>query len=236
MKNLNLISFVGVDTNTNLNELFEFNLKSRECNFNCEFGVLYSQSQKSKRYPDYAFCFSFLRSVKIADMNTSIHLCGSESIDKFLLEDPPVIELCKMANRTQLNINIKNYPDYDLLAKNILSVSTKHNITCILQENATKKKFNEVLINYALNNSNIHFLNDSSGGFGREITKVNKPNSNNFTGYAGGINPDNVKRIVNLIESVNIDNIPYYIDIESGIRVDNNFSIDKCDEIIINLK
>jgi phosphoribosylanthranilate isomerase len=52
-----------------------------------------------------------------------------------------------------------------------------------------------------------------------------------FPGYAGGINPENVMKIINLIEKENIWGYPYYIDMESGIRTDNIFSVKKCRDI-----
>lgn len=77
----------------------------------------------------------------------------------------------------------------------------------------------------------LSLLYDSSGGFGRQISKVSAPDNKFFTGYAGGINPSNVQKIISLIDMSNINNKPYYIDMESGIRIDNIFSISECNKI-----
>ena len=78
-------------------------------------------------------------------------------------------------------------------------------------------------------------LYDSSGGFGREIKGVIEPDDKNFTGYAGGLNPGNVRHIVSLIEEKNPAGISYYIDMESGVREDNVFSVAKSAEVIAEL-
>ena len=81
----------------------------------------------------------------------------------------------------------------------------------------------------------INLLYDGSGGFGREIEQVHTPDDNHFTGYAGGIKPENVVKIVNFIENSNPKDKKYYIDMESGIRTDNIFSVEKCCQVIQNL-
>lgn len=235
MKNLILISFVGVDTKTNLDNLLKF----KNNKFKCEFGILFSEAKSTSRYPDYNFCKDFLNWGKENNILTSLHLCGSEAITKYIEQDAELMQLCKLPNRIQLNINIGKYPDYDLLSNKILSTVTAHSHKIILQQNKTKEKFIDNII-LMINSRNvpdqcINLLHDSSGGFGREISKVIKPDNIYFTGYAGGINPENANNIVKLIDSVNLDNKPYYIDMESGIRVNNIFSLEKCQHIIDNI-
>lgn len=112
---------------------------------------------------------------------------------------------------------------------------SKHNHSVILQKNKSKIEFNKDII-YKLENNNfkegfcLSLLNDSSGGFGREIHSASPPHPQYFTGYAGGINPDNVIKILNLVENV-AEGKNYYIDMESGIRVNNDFSVAECIKI-----
>jgi phosphoribosylanthranilate isomerase len=160
-------------------------------------------------------------------------LCGSV-IDRYLKQEDDVMELCRNPLRIQLNLNIAKYLDYDKLSNDILEVATKHNHIVILQQNKTKEKFMDVLL--AKPARRLSLLQDSSGGFGREITKVNPPHDHHITGYAGGIKPENVVKIVQLIEDNNPNNRPYYIDMESGIRTDNIFSLERCRQVIKNLK
>lgn len=230
MKNLSLISFVGVDVHTNWTDLLRV-----QSPIDCEFSVLFSDS-KSKgnyiRYPSYDFCKRFLEWGAIRAINPSLHLCGSV-IERYLKQEDDVMELCKSAYRIQLNLNIANFSDYEKLADDILAVISKHGHSVILQQNKTKAKFMECFL--SKNTGVINLLHDSSGGFGREITKVESPDNKHFTGYAGGISPENVSRIVDLIEKSNSDKKSYYIDMESGVRTDNIFSVEKCQHIINNI-
>ena len=237
MKKLHLISFVGVDEQTNLEDLS--NNSSFIEDVAVEWSVLYSDSKSIRnyiRYPSYEFCKDFLkvRPVNIHTMR-SLHLCGSV-IDRYLKQESDVIELCENTTRIQLNLNISNYleSEYEELAEDIVFIATKYGHHIILQQNKTKEKFMRVFTGKAT--FAFSLLHDISGGFGIEITAVSPPSSICDTGYAGGINPDNVKRIVDLIDSNNPQNIKYYIDMESGVRENNLFSINKCRQVIQNLK
>lgn len=227
MKNLTLISFVGVDHETKFSELLKFN----DFKMIYEFGILYSDSKtgNNKRYPAYEFCKEYLEWAKANKVSSSLHLCGS-SIERYLNEDQDVITLCTHAGRIQLNLNIKKYDDYNSLSDRIISVATKYNHHIILQKNKSKKEFNKIILDKNPNIS-LSLLHDSSGGFGREITIVSPPDNTYFTGYAGGINRSNVLKIISLIEATNNNNKLYYIDMESGVRINNLFSIDECDKI-----
>lgn len=237
MKNLHLVSFVGVDEHTNLSDLSDNSSFIEDVGV--EWSVLFSDSKSIRnyvRYPSYEFCKNFLKVVP-ANIHSlrSLHLCGSV-INRYLKQESDVIELCQPASRIQLNLNINNYTEaeYEELAENIVFVATKYGHHVIMQQNKTKEKFMNVFTGKAT--FTFSLLHDSSGGFGREITSVVSPSSLTDTGYAGGINPDNVKNIVDLIESNNPQNIRYYIDMESGVRENNLFSIKKCHQVIQNLK
>lgn len=231
MKNLKIVSFVGVDEQTDLDKLAAF-----ESGIDCEWSVLYSDSkseEKHIRYPSYKFCEDFFKD-KRKPFIRSLHLCGSV-IDRYLKQEPDVMNLCNGPFRIQLNLNIKNYPDYDKLSDNILEVINKYAHKVILQQNKTKEKFMQCFLSKQNPGMSVNLLRDSSGGFGREITKVTAPDEKYVTGYAGGINPTNVANIVKLIEESNVNNRPYYIDMESGVRENNIFSIEKCEQVIKNL-
>ena len=222
---LNRVSFVGVDKDTDLQQLLQFPVS-------CEFGVLFSDSKNGthQRYPTAKKSLDYLSWAKEKGVSSSLHLCGS-SVDRCLDNNPHLIELVSLAGRTQLNLNIKKYDDYDRLAKTIMEVF--HNYHVILQKNKSKEKFNQVFYKELVKNPDVQisFLHDGSGGFGREISKVEKPDEKWYTGYAGGICPENVLKIVSMINEVNGSNHPYYIDMESGIRENNVFSIEKCLQI-----
>lgn len=231
MKNLRLISFVGVDIHTNLNDIINF-----ESDVPCEWSVLFSDSKsitKHVRYPEYSFCKDFLDWGKENHKVTSLHLCG-DVIGRYLKQEPDVLELCNKATRIQLNLNISDYPDHEKLTDDILTMITTYNHGIILQQNKTKEKFMKVFLNKKI--YKISMLHDGSGGFGREISHTPPPDNFHFSGYAGGIKPENVVKIVGLVDANNSENKPYYIDMESGVRENNIFSVDKCRQIVNNLK
>lgn len=236
MKNLNLVSFVGVDTQTDFAELEKISNAFAGLGF-VEWSVLYSDSKSTgnyTRYPSYDFCKDFLdRSAKTTYVHSSLHLCGSV-IERYLNKEQDVMELCQNAQRIQLNLNIKDYPDHLKLTERLQSVLKQYSHSIILQQNKTKEKFMQVFLEN--NTFPINILHDGSGGFGREITQTVPPDEKYFTGYAGGIKPENVVKIVNLIENNNPNNKKYYIDMESGVRTDNIFSLEKCGQVLDNLK
>lgn len=236
MKNLSLVSFVGVDEKTDFAELERISNADAGLGF-IEWSVLFSDSKSIgnyARYPSYKFCKEFLE--KSADTNyvhSSLHLCGSV-IERYLEKEKDVMELCQKAQRIQLNLNIKDYPDHQKLTERLWSILKQYGHSIILQQNKTKANFMEVFLKD--NIFPISILHDGSGGFGREITDVVAPDERHLTGYAGGIKPENVIKIVNLIESKNTNSKQYYIDMESGVRTDNVFSLEKCQQVIDNLK
>lgn len=237
MKNLSLISFVGVDSQTNWDELKNI---SNLDNVITEYSVLFSDSksiQNHLRYPKYESCKDFLAWGAKNNFYTSLHLCGSV-IERYLKQEQDVIDLCKNARRIQLNLNIHKFPSYEKLTNDLISVLTNHNHTIVLQENKTKRNFNLSFLKTIPSSLyvNVNLLHDGSGGFGREIAQVVAPDKMHYTGYAGGIKPQNVTKIVDLIEQNNPNNIKYYIDMESGIRENNIFSVEKCQQVMDNLR
>lgn len=235
MKNLSLVSFVGVDEKTDFDELEKISNAYAGLGF-VEWSVLFSDSKSVgnyARYPSYDFCKEFLKkSAETTYVHSSLHLCGSV-IKRYLEKEKDVMDLCEKAQRIQLNLNIKDYSDYQKLTDDLWSVLKQYGHSIILQQNKTKAKFMEVFLKG--NIFPISILHDGSGGFGREIEEVVAPDETHLTGYAGGIKPENVVKIVDLIENVNTNNKQYYIDMESGVRTDNVFSLDKCQQVLTNL-
>jgi phosphoribosylanthranilate isomerase len=239
MKNLKLVSFVGVDEKTDFSELEKISNAFAGLGF-VEWSVLYSDSKSVGnyvRYPSYKFCKDFLeRSAATNYVHSSLHLCGSV-IERYLKQEKDVMELCEKAHRIQLNTNIRDFPSYEKLTNDLMNVMSVRGHNIVLQENKTKRNFNLSFLKTIPKSlySQVSLLHDGSGGFGREITQIDTPSPNFFTGYAGGINPENVAKIVNLIENTNPNDTRYYIDMESGVRTDNIFSLEKCGQVIDNL-
>lgn len=230
--NLKLISFVGVDAKTNQDALAALNMEG----VTLEFSVLFSEGRKGGRYSTYEFCRTFLDSN--GDFDKSLHLCGQSAINKFLAYDKDIMSLCSKANRIQLNFSIKKHDEEKLIEGVLNAMDLGHHV--ILQMNKSKAAFIErlaieMVAVFDVYEDKLSLLYDSSGGFGREIKQVNEPREDYFTGYAGGLKPENVRRVVGMIQAKNVDGLPYYIDMESGIRTDNIFAIAKCEAVIAEL-
>jgi phosphoribosylanthranilate isomerase len=239
---LDLVSFVGVDKSTTQESLHKYSRLLDQLNlihhtFNVELGFLYSEGRAGlqPRYPDFQFIDDSLYSLCYSPFRTSIHLCGKEAIDKFFNKDTKLLEVCALANRVQLNMNMDSY-DVNELVDKITEMSK--DFTLIIQDNKSKKELVDSLnklIPFKSDLSNVNFLYDASGGIGREIKDVKPVHKLNYTGYAGGINPYNVLDILKTIQYHNDTGASYYIDMESGIRTDDKFDVNKCIDITLNL-
>ena len=225
--NLKLISFVGVEAKTDLVSLEALKMEG----VGLEFSVLFSEGRKGGRYSTYEFCSAFLGHG--GGFDKSLHLCGQSAINKFLAGEEKIMVLCSMASRIQLNFSIKKHDEGKLIEGVLNAMDKGHHV--ILQMNKSKADFIDTVTALDAYNEKLSLLYDSSGGFGREIKRVNEPNEEYFTGYAGGIKPENVRCIVEMIEEKNASGLPYYIDMESGVRTDNVFSIAKCEAVIAQL-
>lgn len=234
---LRLISLVGVDEKTNIRDLIDlvswYDKVSRTAFTDLEFGFLYSETRSKTdddRYPSYEFIKNTKRILEDKNILTSIHLCGSEAVKDYLDSKDYILDLIG-SGRVQLNFNMNNY-NTETLIPQLIEASHAHIGQLILQINKSKKKLIKEIYNHAVVSKTIHFLHDSSGGFGKEIEKVEAPDRVIFTGYAGGLKPENIKNVLRLIESVSAPGLDFYIDMESGIRTDNLFDLEKIKSVI----
>lgn len=231
-----MISFVGIDERTDLRELDRLASLSK---VKLEFGVLYSETKKGNRYPSTRTIRNF-SSIYNGPQNysVSLHLCGT-SVQKFLDRDSELLDNIFHGNdfdAIQLNFSLNAGDDIpNLVASAVNSCYFVDTPEIIFQANKSKKKLVEYILQSAVtddeNNANIRLLYDGSGGFGRQIEKVEKPFSGFYTGYAGGISPETINKIAYDVE-LQSGPVPVYIDMESGVREDGWFSVKKCEKII----
>jgi hypothetical protein len=199
---INKISFVGVDAKTDLRELE--NLASQS-DVVLEFGILYSETKNSNRYPSQSVIDEFA-SVKRGDLDydISLHLCGT-SVQKFLDEDLDFMEnMFKFNefNAIQLNFSLKAEKDIPDIVEKALTATWSTGADLIFQANKSKQKLIDYLINKKIHENQdvrTRLLYDGSGGFGRTIAKIDKPFKDFYTGYAGGINPETISKIAHAI-------------------------------------
>lgn len=188
-----------------------------------EWGVLFSTNNGRPRYPSFDWIESFCQE---SWGYKSAHFCGKFSrniLEKGIMHEEA--ELFDSFDSVQLNYGFNYSKKWDL--KNVEKLLEVSERSVILQYNKGNAQHIDDFINSHENNKKLRVLYDASGGRGTEIESIEVPTWYNYTGYAGGINPDNIERILKGIESLDIPRT-VWVDLESGVRDDdNNFSFEK---------
>lgn len=193
-----------------------------------EFGLLYlPEKEGAPRNPLKQWRMDFLKNMP--KENTAIHLCGKIAFDEILSNDFVLSDYyfeLKRYSRIQLNINSRAdlftteqiHAVYDKLLQN--------NFNIILQYNPKSAQWIEPYLSGQNYSKQVSILLDASLGKGVAVDNFDVPRhlaeQGYFIGFAGGINPENISKIHELVKSYNIEN--YWLDLESGVRVDNQFS------------
>lgn len=216
---INKLTITGADDSVdpiqliNLSKLYPF----------VEWGILYSVNKEgTNRYPSQ----KWINILNNYEVNLSAHFCGWHS--KSVLEGGKyylINNLTPNYKRVQLNYSFFNFLyDLESLYKYSESITNRK---IILQHN---NKNSEPLRKHKPT-ENINILYDSSGGRGKVISGINQPFINNYTGYSGGLSPENIEHFCDLITKYpNESNV--WLDLESGVRTDNVFDIKKVEEVL----
>ena len=213
------ITFTGADDATKHEDLA---LLSQECP-RIEWGILLSKSSEGvqRRFPGPAWVNELIWHLDELPM-LSGHLCGVWVRDivagKFTWAQRNPI-LLSLFHRLQLNFHheplVGLTPFYDLIKAIPKPVIFQYN-----KENAN-------LFDSALIPPNAIPLFDASSGAGIVPAYWPKP-IDEFTGYSGGLGPDNLADELKKIEQVVGEDI-IWIDMESKVRdSSDNFSLDLC--------
>jgi hypothetical protein len=220
------VTISGADDTVNVSELLRL---QRKYPF-VEWGVLVSKKRMGqKRYPTEQWIKSLPYELRL-----SMHFCG-EIGRQFV--NKPTPELLFSPNgdhweRTQLNFSFKEDTDYtDNLFSIALAAAATPNKSIVLAYNkSSKKNLDSFIKSFPSLPENVHFLYDSSGGRGTEIKSFSKPLIN-YTGYAGGLNPENVFTICETLTNMEWeDNV--WIDMESGVRTNDVFDLSKAESVL----
>lgn len=226
------VTITGADQSlSDIQELFKL---SEEFRF-VEWGILYSSSQGKLRYPPkqwqdelFAMCDNVLETHGWAP-NLSAHLCGKYALDalfKNLFMLPS-----KHFKRCQINTSCKNLHKTDIFALDKSLYMFDSGVEFIFQYRSKSDdlKIQDMAKCNEMCSAMTHrfaALYDISGGNGILPTSWPKPFENVRTGYAGGLNPDNLEEQLAKIALVVGDN-SVSIDMESGVRTNNLFDLDK---------
>ena len=243
------IGLCGLDDSTNLNFFLPVLVPSW-----IEFGFLFYPEREGK--PRYA-TMKWLKEKFIPKFKSThrfaAHFCSSRCEE--VLTNNVDVEFMEQLyslgfRRIQLNATKMNGFDSSKLKEinafsNLLKIATKYpQFEFIIQMNDETKALWQPLfvLEEDKRKENISILLDASIGTGLRINSFQPPQSFEKInllkyGYAGGINPDNVKDIIFEIIEANSNNNKHkfiWLDMESGIRnkVDDSVNVDKILKII----
>ncbi len=230
------VTFTGIDAQTDIGRLADIQKRYPFV----EFGVLVSRSRQGKenRYPQ----LSLLERFEGLGLNLSCHVCGSLA-HEIILENQTrrfarysdaslrdyLGRFMSLFKRIQLNVaEAKDLPEETLIW---IPTGIEE---LIIQHNPTELQFRN--INY-IGNFELAHLMDASGGRGKETNFI--PHLwDARTGYAGGLNPENIiKQIQPLLKvkpSVEYRN-DFWIDMESGVRTNDWFDLNKVESVLKKL-
>jgi len=209
------ITISGADDKVRLEDMVEFSKKYPQV----EWGILASTSRLgTPRYPR----LEWIADCDKTALTKSLHFCGQIMRDVVMGKtvDLPIDNF----QRIQLNIGNKiSSIDPNDFAKGIRSLHPK---TTIVQISSAIPPH----IMQVIRSEKCHVLYDGSGGFGI-LRPFYDPPCDVFTGYAGGLNPDNISEELCRIEKV-APSTPIWIDVESGIRTNDAFDWSKVERFV----
>lgn len=224
------VTITGADNNTKISDMLKI---SEQFPF-VEWGILFSPKRLgTDRYPDWNWLNKLSRNYSYDKIRLSAHLCGGYTREMLigksnLLDAPDIKHFLSLCSRAQLNFNsqkteVNEKKFFDLLncflgGSFILQFNKANKNICLkaMKENISTK---------------ISFLYDSSGGRGNLQTEWKEPITNFFTGYAGGLSPDNLETELKKIEQVAGDS-EIWIDTESKVRTDEKLDMKKVKQFI----
>jgi phosphoribosylanthranilate isomerase len=220
---INKLAIAGADDKVDQSELVAL---SAEFPF-IEWSILLSKNKEgSQRYPSPEWVAELAKK----DLPLSAHFCGW--LARQVLEEKNyelIKELPETFKRVQLNYNFRHSGGFHLqpLVEFMASYPSK---SIIFQLNKSNTPVLKQLVQDEKLTPNIHFLYDASGGYGKVIERIEGTIDNQYTGYAGGLNPENIEAICQMITN-DPEQVETYVDLESGVRTDNEFDLSKVRDI-----
>lgn len=234
--NIKTVTITGADNSIEPKALIELSQKFPFV----EWGILLSESQcGGKRFPGqpwvkqlYKECSAFVSAPQI--IRVSAHICG-KWVGQFLKAQECDFRMflgdaIYMFKRIQINTHAQPHQvNRDVRA--MLKQSFRYK-QIIIQFDGVNECLYDLFKNWHVD---VRPLYDLSGGAGIVPDKWCKP-IDEYTGYAGGLGPDNLKEQLQKIESV-VGDKTIWIDMETQIRSDNDMLFDlkkvrKCLEIV----
>ena len=213
------VTFTGIDNNNTIESLEEV---QKEYPF-VEWGVLIASNPGRNRQPTE----DYILSLEKTKLNLALHICSGHSID--IMDNGNLDLKYKFFNRYQINFNFKR-TKHNLV--NFIKLTNKYkDKSFILQSNFSNEISIEKIISTNKSNKNTNILFDASGGRGTVIKNIKPPYKGIYTGYSGGIGPDNIAEIGKMISHHKNDD-KVWIDMETAVRTNNILDLDKVREVL----
>jgi hypothetical protein len=195
-------------------------LIAKDCPF-VEFGILLSKRQEgSKRFPSRDWLQRLYSVWNDSGIILSGHLCG-QWVRDLCLGIPTFFEEFEhwqgwnMFNRIQLNFHAESHKvDSQKLAGLFNKYLAPRHII-FQMDGVNEKTFYSMKAQYDIP---MFPLFDQSGGIGRLPDNWPEQKSDQYSGYAGGLSPDNLKEELEKISKVASRLIPTWIDAETHLR------------------
>lgn len=190
-----------------------------------EWAILWLPAQAGQpRCPSRAWIENFSRTY--TGPKTAMHLCGQGLLD-FVEGKPEIFALMRGFKRIQLNLEFGAMDGlYD--PANLLSrMKTNPQWEFIVQYVESKSWMLPQLKDIP----NHSLLFDASAGRGVSPDSWPAPIPGHSCGYAGGINPENVGKNLDMIARVAGGQVTW-IDMESGVRTDDRFDTEKVRRVL----
>jgi phosphoribosylanthranilate isomerase len=229
---INRVTITGADEDVNildlikLNELYPF----------VEWGVLFSAMREGDpRYPGPSWR-GIIANTKKLD-NLSAHFCGWWATQVLIAQNFDLItNLHPSFRRVQLNFNFEKSHGFHLEALARYAELHYNKRSIILQFNKANEQTIVNWIGRKVLPKNIHFLYDASGGRGKPISKIYPPFHGNYTGYSGGLRPENIEDVAKEITSQSNYPDEVWLDLETGVRTEDRFDLEKVNLVLSAVK
>lgn len=218
---LKYCSITGADDAVDPKDMASF---SREFPF-VEWAILLLPARAgTARFPSTQWIEKF--SKECAGSNNAMHLCDGAFLG-FIDGDPQILKLMQGFKRIQLNLKFGDVEGKYDPKKLMERVKASPQWQFILQYGKDKKG----LLPLFKDVPNHAVLFDESAGRGISPDSWDAPLSGHSCGYAGGMNPDNVGKNLEIISKV-AKGYTTWIDMETGVRTNDVFDLAKVRRVL----
>jgi len=251
---LDHITITGVDDHVDRNALYELSDKYPFV----QWGILYySVKEGTPRYPSDDWVEKFDRYAP-SFVNKNVHICGTDA-KAFCTGDLSIVRYSAFGSPSYKSIQV-NIPEGFAIANKPQDIADLFIRSCnVIQTIIQMNDYTRPVIDALQKKKGGSFVNilfDESRGKGKTIDiqtdgglksrEMHSLLKRSTCGFAGGITPDNVVKVLDTISK--ISNLHYdvksellgyiqsppgtWIDMESGVRTDNEFDLKKVEKVL----